>query len=135
MTFEEVLKKALEATGASAKIYAEVDEAVATIVEHATLLARSQNVDVTDLLNGDPEHDQAILDAAQIQGALNSSIDWQTIPLAVFESAWTILKVAVKIAAILYGDSDDSRNCRIDTRYRLYSRGSCRRYLGQGHSC
>jgi hypothetical protein len=101
MTFDEVLRKALDGMGKSALIYAEVDEAVATVVENAALLAKSRDVDVTDMLNGDPEHDRAILDAAEIEGALNSSIDWSAVPVAVLETAWTVLKAATAIAAVL----------------------------------
>lgn len=101
MTFDEALRKALEGMGKSALIYAEVDEAVASVLESAALLAKSKEVDVTDLLNGDPEHDRAILDAGEIEGALNSGIDWSAVPVAVLETAWTVLKVATTVAALL----------------------------------
>lgn len=101
MTFEEALKEALKAVGTGAAIFDEIDDAVGITIKHAGALAKHLDIDVTELLNGDPEHDQAILDAAEIQGALNSGIDWNAVPVAVFETAWTVIKAAMVIAPLL----------------------------------
>lgn len=100
MTFAEAVEAALAGMGKAELVRAAVEPAVAELVTAAAELAKSRDVDVTALLNGDPVHDRTVLAGAALQGELQSSLDWDAIPAAVFSSAWTVLRAASAVAAI-----------------------------------
>ena len=102
LTLTEAIAKAVEAIGAGAAIKSQViDPAVADIIGVVARLKREQNIDVEDLLNGDPVHDRTIIAGAALEGELTAAIDWSAVADEAFTVAFTVLKAASGLMALL----------------------------------
>lgn len=100
--FGLALERAAVRLGKGGAITTEIAEGTRIIVDAASELALKRDIDVRDLLNGDPVHDGALLNAAAIQGEIASSgINWAAIPAKAFEIALQILTTASAVAALL----------------------------------
>ena len=78
-----------------------IDPAVGDILTVVARLKRERNVDVKDILNGDPIHDRSVIAGAALEAELTSATDWGDVASKAFTVAWSILKVAAGVAAIL----------------------------------
>lgn len=101
MTYADALAKALDALGKGVAAKEAVDPAVGDILGVVGRLKRERNVDVADLLNGDPVHDRTIVAAAALEGELTAATDWSAVAGEAFRVAFSVLKAAAGIAAIL----------------------------------
>lgn len=101
MTYAEAILKAAEALGKGVALKEAVDPAVADILGVVARLKRDENIDVTDLLTGDPIHDRAVIAGAALEGELTAAVDWSAVAGQAFTVAWSVLTAAAKVVAVL----------------------------------
>lgn len=101
VAFSNAIEAAAARVGKTAMITEAASEGTRAVVHAAQTLAVKRNVDVRDLLIGDPIHDRAILQAAALQGEIQAGVDWSGIPGLAFTIGVEILKTAARIAVLL----------------------------------
>lgn len=101
MTTAEAILKAVDALGKAEAMRGAVEPAVVDILGIVGRLKREQDIDVSDLLNGDPVHDRAVLAGAALEGELTAATDWSAVADTAFSTAWSVLTVAAKVVALL----------------------------------
>lgn len=68
------------------------------IIEAGKALAVKKDVDIKEILTGDPFTDRALMEAADVQAEIGRTIDWSGVPDAAFEVAGALLSVLVLVA-------------------------------------
>lgn len=97
----EAVEATLAALGKAGAVAGVVSAEAAEVAEFVGALAKSKGVDISDIMDGDPEVDRALLEAADVEAALNSGIDWAGLSVEVLKQAYSVVKAAAAVAAIL----------------------------------
>lgn len=99
--FAEAIEAALARAGKGAAITEAAANATRDVVRAAQALAVKRGVDVRDLLIGDETHDRAVLNAAALNGEIQSAVNWMTVPAAALTIAFQVVQAAARIAVLL----------------------------------
>ena len=97
----DAIAATLAALGKTDEVVGVVSEEAVKVAEFIGSLAKSKGVDIASIMDGDPEVDRALLQAADVEAALNSGIDWANLGAEVLEQAFNIVKMTAAVAAIL----------------------------------
>lgn len=100
MNATEAIAKTLNALGRAEAVAEVVQPEAAQVAEFIGGLAKKKNMDLTDFLDSDPEVQRALLQAADVEAAIHSGIDWASLSADVLKQAYSIVKATAAVAAI-----------------------------------
>lgn len=100
-TLADGIARTLDGLGKAGAVADVVTNEAVEVAGFVGRLAKEREVDVDSLMTGDDETDRAYLQAADVEAALNSGIDWAALPAEVLKQAYSIVRATAAVVAIV----------------------------------